>query len=110
MAMTQQDRSAKSAAKRKEFDEKELRHRVRPGIHQKLADLMDWHGITEQSEAIQLLIINAHAQGPEGSATALALPRHEITISKNVARQLQAHGIRQVAREDKEEREREWLD
>lgn len=110
MAKSQEERSAKSTAKRKEFDEKELRHRVRPGIHQKLADLMEWHGITEQSEAIQLLIMNAHALGPEGSAPALAIPRHDIHISRNVARQLQAHGIRQAAREEKQEREHEWLD
>ncbi|MCY1378992.1 hypothetical protein D9M69_666720 [compost metagenome] len=110
MAASQQDRSAKSAAKRKEFDEKELRHRVRPGIHQKLADLMEWHGIEEQAEAIQLLIMNAHAQGPEGSAPALAIPRHEYTPSKNVARQLQALGIRQARREEQQEAEDEWRD
>jgi hypothetical protein len=83
---------------------------VRLGIRQKLADLMEWHGVTEQSEAIQLLIMNAHAQGPEGSAAAMAIPRHDFTASKSVARKLHAHGIRQAAREAKEEDEHEWRD
>ena len=58
-AMSQKERSAKSAAKRAATSEIELRHRVRPGIRTKLADLMAWHGIEEQAEAIQLLILNA---------------------------------------------------
>lgn len=60
MAMTQKERSAKSAAKRAAAGEVELRHRVRPGIKAMLADLMEWHGIEEQSEAVQLLALNAH--------------------------------------------------
>jgi len=47
MAMDQQARSAKSAAKRKERGEEELRHRVRQGEKQMLADLMAW---TEDAE------------------------------------------------------------
>ncbi|MGQ7814619.1 hypothetical protein ACUTAH_02900 [Metapseudomonas furukawaii] len=101
MAASQQDRSAKSAAKRKEFDEKELRHRVRPGIHQKLADLMEWHGIEEQAEAIQLLIINAHALGRDESTTALSIPRHDFTLSENVAQELYNEGARQAAGMDR---------
>lgn len=59
-AMTQKERSAKSAAKRAAAGEVELRHRVRPGIRSMLADLMEWHDIEEQSEAVQLLALNAH--------------------------------------------------
>lgn len=99
-AMTQQERSAKSAAKREAMDEKELRHRVRPGIRQKLSDLMAWHGIEEQAEAIQNLILNAHAAGPEGSAAMLASPRHVFTPSTAVARALHEAGAREAARLD----------
>ncbi|WP_104910526.1 hypothetical protein [Pseudomonas sp. LG1D9] len=85
MAMTARERSALAAAKRAIYAEKELRHRVRPGIEQKLADLMAWNQVEEQNEAIQNLILNAHALGPEGSSEAMRTPRHEITISKRVA-------------------------
>lgn len=40
MAKTGQERSAKAAEKRIEYDEKELRHRVRLGTRQKLDELM----------------------------------------------------------------------
>lgn len=99
MPQPQQARSAKTAEKRKALDEKELRHRVRPGIHAKLAELMAWHGIEEQSEAVQLLILNAHALGPEGSSAALALPRHEIHLSENVARRFIEESERELRRD-----------
>lgn len=90
MAMTSRERSAVAAAKRQIYTEKELRHRVRPGIEAKLADLMDWHQVDEQNEAIQNLILNAHALGPEGSTDAMRTPRHVITVSKRVAELLDA--------------------
>lgn len=46
-AVTQKERSAKSARKRVALAEEELRLRVRPGTRQALADLMEWAGITE---------------------------------------------------------------
>lgn len=103
MPQPQQARSAKAAEKRKEWDEKELRHRVRPGIHAKLAQLMAWHGITEQADAVQRLILNAHALGPEGSADALALPRHEIHLSENVARRFIKESERELRRDPGDE-------
>ncbi|SED28607.1 hypothetical protein SAMN04490185_3179 [Pseudomonas frederiksbergensis] len=90
MAMTARERSALAAAKREIYAEKELRHRVRPGIEKMLADLMAWHQVGEQNEAIQNLILNAHALGPEGSTDAMRTPRHEITVSKRVAEMLDA--------------------
>lgn len=101
MAMTQQERSAKTAAKRAAAGEVELRHRVRPGIRSMLAELMDWHGVEEISEAVQLLIMNAHALGPEGSAHLLAVPRHEIELTENVARALRKAGAAEAARMDR---------
>lgn len=99
----QQQRSAKAAAKRQALDERELRHRVRPGIRNMLADLMQWHGIEEQAEAIQLLIMNAHAAGPDGSAPMLETPRHVFTVSRIVARKLEQMGRQMTGRLDAEE-------
>ncbi len=85
MAASQQERSAKSAEKRKAAGEKELRLRVRPGTGQALAELMEWAGIEEQGEAMTLMIHHLHALGPAGALRFLEVPRHEIVLSKNVA-------------------------
>ena len=97
MAKTTQQRSATSAAKAEKAGEEELRHKVRPGTRAMLADLMRWHGITVISEAIQNMVINLHAIGPEGSAHAMESPRHEFEISENVARNLYQEGARRAA-------------
>jgi hypothetical protein len=89
MANNTQQRSAKSAEKAALAEEEELRHKVRPGIRAKLADLMAWNGVDVISEAIQLIIINTHALGPEGSAPTLAIPRHDFKINENVARKIE---------------------
>ncbi|WP_375738033.1 hypothetical protein [Pseudomonas boanensis] len=104
MAKDQQQRDQAAAEKRKRLGEEELRHRVRPGTKQQLADLMAWHGIDEQAEAIQLLIMNTHALGPERSAPALSVPRHEITLSENVAHELYNEGARLARHLDTAER------
>lgn len=103
MAKSQQERSAATAAKRQRLQEVELRHRVRPGTRAMLDNLMRWHGIEEISEAVQLLIMNAHDLGPEGSAALLAVPRHEFKPSENVARQLREQGQREAERLDRSE-------
>ncbi|KSW22796.1 MULTISPECIES: hypothetical protein [unclassified Pseudomonas] len=103
MAKTQQERSAKAAAKRAEVGEEELRHRVRPGVLAKLDDLMRWSDIDQKAEAVQLLILNVHALGPDGAARLLAVPLHEITISESVARRLEAEGRREAAALDRSE-------
>ncbi|MFK3794776.1 hypothetical protein [Pseudomonas sp. NPDC088444] len=93
MAVDQKERSAKSAKKREQYDEKELRHRLRLGTRQKLEELMAWNDIEEISEAVQNLILNAHALGPTLSYEAVGSPRHKVTISENVARQLRELGM-----------------
>lgn len=100
MAKSQQQRSAESAEKAKAAGQEELRHYVRPGTRAMLADLMAWHGVTAISEAVQYLIMNAHALGPEGSAPAMAAPRHVIELSENVARELYEQGRREAGRRD----------
>ncbi|WDG52453.1 hypothetical protein [Pseudomonas chlororaphis] len=62
MAKTGQERSAKAALKRIEYDEKELRHTVPYGTRQMLNELMLWHEIEEVGEAVQLLVLNARAE------------------------------------------------
>lgn len=47
MAKTGKERSAKAAEKRIEYDERELRHRLRLGTRQKLEELMNWNDIKE---------------------------------------------------------------
>jgi hypothetical protein len=103
MAKTQQERSAKAAAKRAEVGEEELRHRVRPGVLAKLDDLMRWGDIEQKAEAVQLLILNVHALGPDRAAQLLAVPRHEIAISESVARRLEAEGRREADALDRSE-------
>ena len=98
MAKTGKERSAKTAAKRIEYDEKELRHRLRLGTRKKLEELMVWNDIEEVGEAIQNLILNAHALGPTLSYQAIESPRHKIKVSENVARMIQAAGQRKAAR------------
>lgn len=102
-AKTQAERSAAAAAKRLRLDETELRHRLRRGTRTMLENLMRWHGIEEQAEAIQLLIMHAHDLGPEGSAPLLAIPRHDFTPSEFVERQLERLGRKEAALRDQQE-------
>lgn len=102
MAANDQQRSAKRNASRAAKGAEELRLLTMAGTRGALADLMAWHGIEQQGEAMTLLIHNLHALGPDGSAHAFTVPRHEIKISENVARALMAQGERHAARMDAE--------
>lgn len=68
MAKSQAERSLAATAKRKRLGEEELRHPVQAGTRAQLAELMRWHGVSEKAEALQLLILNAHALGQAASA------------------------------------------
>lgn len=61
--ITQQERSARSAEKRKALNEVELRLPVVAGTRALLKELMEWSGIEEQAEALTLAIHNLHAKG-----------------------------------------------
>ena len=98
MAKTAQERSAKAANKRVENAEEELRLRVRPGTRQALADLMQWSGISEQGEAMTLMIHHLHGLGPGRALPLLEPPRHEITVSPAVARKLEQFRARESLR------------
>lgn len=103
MAKTGAERSAKATAKRIEYDEKELRHRLRSGTRQKLEELMVWNGIEEISEAVHNLILNAHALGPALSYKAIECPRHKVQISENVARTFHNESLAELKRDPGDE-------
>jgi hypothetical protein len=103
MAKSGQERSAKAAEKRMQYDEKELRHRVRLGTRQKLDELMAWNGIEEINEAVQNLILNAHALGPTLSYQSMESPRHEVRISENVARMFRNESLAELRRDPGDE-------
>ena len=102
MAKTGQERSAKAAEKRIEYDEKELRHRCRLGTRQTLETLMAWTEDTEQASVIEGCLRYVHSLGPEGAREALKA-RHEIVISKNVAQKIYGKGQHLALRLDAEE-------
>ncbi|MCJ8207685.1 hypothetical protein [Pseudomonas sp. RGM2987] len=98
MAATQKDRSAKTAAKRRSRGEEEIRLHCMAGTRQVLADLMAWHQIEEQGEAMTLALHHLHALGPKGSAQFFAPPRHEYVIPENVSRKLKLAFDREALR------------
>lgn len=69
--MTQQERSARSAEKRKALKEVELRLSVVAGTRTLLGELMEWSGIEEQAEAITLAIHHLHGKGRHGALQTL---------------------------------------
>lgn len=82
MDKTVQERSAKAAAT------KNCDPTPWPGTRQGLPELMAWSGITEQGEAMTLMIHHLHALGSAKCQPLLNPPRHEIEISKNVVREI----------------------
>ncbi|QJI40523.1 hypothetical protein HKK52_06195 [Pseudomonas sp. ADAK2] len=95
MAKSGQERSAKAAEKRIEYDEKELRHRVRLGTRQTLETLMAWNDDTEQASVIEGCLRYVHSLGPEGARMALTA-RHKIVISDNVARKFHNQSLIEI--------------
>lgn len=63
-AMDTRQRSAKTAAKRKAAGEESLSHQVSQTAKDALLQLMRWHGITEQADALQRLVMNAGDELP----------------------------------------------
>ncbi|MHC8403632.1 hypothetical protein [Pseudomonas sp. TMB3-21] len=102
MAKTGQERSAKAAAKRVEYDEKELRHRCRLGTRQTLETLMAWNEDKEQASVIEACLRYVHSLGPEGARNALN-QRHDIVISENVAREFHNQSLLEIRRDPGDE-------
>lgn len=84
MAKTTQERHAKAAKKRERVGEKELRHKVRPGIHQMMDRIKERSGVTEISEVLQTSIIKMDAMTDAELIEFLTHERHEIKISKTL--------------------------
>lgn len=103
MAAAQKERSAKTAARRKTRGEEELRLHTMAGTRQALADLMAWHSIEEQGEAMTLMIHHLHGLGPAGSAQFLAPPRHETCLSKSVLRDFRMQSLLMIRKDGGDE-------
>ncbi|MCF6764050.1 hypothetical protein [Pseudomonas fragi] len=103
MAVSQKDRSAKAARKRVAASEEELRLRVRPGTRQALADLMEWSGVTEQGEAMTLMIHHLHALGSAKCLPLLNPPRHVFEPTEIVAREFRNKSLLAIQKDPGDE-------
>lgn len=70
-----------------------IRHYFRQGIRDRLEALTAKLGETKDRSTIWRLIAHAHSLGAEKSAYLLEIPRHDMTVSENVARKLRQAGF-----------------
>jgi len=70
-----------------------IRHYFRDRMRERLAALTADLGETKDRSTIWRLIAHAHSLGAENSADLLAIPRHDMTVSENVARKLRQAGF-----------------
>lgn len=96
MAKNTQQRSAKAAEKREKVGERELRHKVRPGIHQAMDRIRARSGTEEISEVLQLAILKMDAMTDAELVEFLKPPRHEITISKSLRARFDSESRREA--------------
>lgn len=82
MAKSTQERSEKAAAKREKVGEKELRHKVRPGIHQAMDRIRERSGTEEISEVMQLAILKMDAMTDAELIEFLTPPRHGFEVTE----------------------------
>ena len=103
MAKTVQERSAKAAQKRLAVAEKELRHKVRPGIEQAMERIRLRSNVPIISEVLQIAIMKMDLMGDDESAAFLSYPRHEIVISENVARDFHNRSLSEIRKDPGDE-------
>lgn len=103
MAKTVQERSAKAAQKRQAVAEKELRHKVRPGIEQAMERIRLRGQVPIISEVLQIAIMKMDLMGDNELIEFLRYPRHEIVISENVARRFLEESLREIRRDSGDE-------
>lgn len=96
MAKSVQERSAKAAAKRLLVAEKELRHKVRPGIEQAMGRIRARSKITTISEVLQIAVMKMDLMDDDELKAFLSYPRHEILISENVARDFHNESLKEL--------------
>lgn len=99
MVKSVQERSAKAAQKRLAVAEKELRHKVRPGIEQAMERIRLRGQVTIISEVLQIAIMKMDLMADDDLAAFLSYPRHEIVISENVAREFEKASRRELSRD-----------
>lgn len=98
MTKSAQERSAKAAQKRLAVAEKELRHKVRPGIQQAIERICARGQTPIISEVLQIAIMKMDLMPDNELISFLSYPRHEIVISKNVARDFQEKSLAELRR------------
>ena len=103
MAKTVQERSAKAAQKRMAVAEKELRHKVRPGIQQAIERICARGQTPIISEVLQIAIMKMDLMPDDELAAFLSYPRHEIVISDNVARDFHNGSLAELKRNSGDE-------
>ncbi|PIB39832.1 hypothetical protein AOA59_29640 [Pseudomonas sp. 2822-15] len=70
-----------------------IRHYFRQGMRDRLAALTADLGETKDRSTIWRLITHAHSLGAAKSARLFKIPRHDLTVSENVARKLRQAGF-----------------
>lgn len=96
MAASQDDRNKKLATKRAKAAEKELRHRVRPGIEQAVSRIRKRGDGIATTELLQIAIMKMDLMDDAELNEFLKYPRHKIMVSKNVAEEIYQFGVRSV--------------
>lgn len=99
MAKSVQERSAKAAQKRLAVAEKELRHKVRPGIEQAMERICARGKTPIISEVLQIAIMKMDLMGDNELIDFLRYPRHEIVISENVVRAFRNKSLAELRRD-----------
>ena len=102
-AKTTKQRSYAASVRRGELAEKELRHRVRPGIEAAMDRIRERSQTPEISEVIQLAILKMDAMTDAELLAFLAVPRHKFEISENVARRFENESRRELAKDPGDE-------
>jgi hypothetical protein len=100
MARSVKERSAKAAQKRQFVAEKELRHKVRPGIEQAIGRICVRGKTSIISEVLQIAIMKMDLMSDEELQAFLSYPRHEIVVSENVAQDIYRSGRREAVKLD----------
>lgn len=103
MAKSVQERSAKAAQKRLAVAEKELRHKVRPGIEQAMERIRVRGQVPIIGEVLQIAIMKMDLMTDDELIEFLRYPRHEIVISENVARDFHNQSLAELRRDPGDE-------
>lgn len=104
MSKTVKERSAKAAQKRLAVAEKELRHKVRPGIEQAMERIRKRGQVPIISEVLQIAIMKMDLMADDELTAFLSYPRHKIVISENVAREFHIQSLAELKRDSGDEK------